>query len=197
METKQYDQIYHEHVYFYLIEPLKILFEKFGLHIIKAVRYPIHGGTLRLLISKKDFLKACDGVQRLIDEEQLINEQYYKDWGKVIETHISDCNKFLRMLKADGSNIIGFGAAAKGCIFLNSAKIDDTILDVVIDDTDLKQNKFIPGTGIEIKNREYLKKNKVDYILILAHNFKDVIVESLKGQYDGKFIVMFPKIEII
>ena len=197
METKQYDQIYHEHVYFYLIEPLKILFEKFGLHIIKAVRYPIHGGTLRLLISKKDFLKACDGVQRLIDEEQLINEQYYKDWGKVIETHISDCNKFLRMLKADGSNIIGFGAAAKGCIFLNSAKIDDTILDVVIDDTDLKQNKFIPGTGIEIKNREYLKENKIDYILILAHNFKDVIVESLKGQYDGKFIVMFPKIEII
>jgi 2-polyprenyl-3-methyl-5-hydroxy-6-metoxy-1,4-benzoquinol methylase len=197
METKQYDQIYHEHVYFYLIEPLKILFEKFGLHIIKAVRYPIHGGTLRLLISKKDFLKACDGVQRLIDEEQLINEQYYKDWGKVIETHISDCNTFLRMLKADGSNIIGFGAAAKGCIFLNSAKIDNNILDVVIDDTDLKQNKFIPGTGIEIKNREYLKENKIDYILILAHNFKDVIVESLKGQYTGKFIVMFPKIEII
>ena len=197
METKQYDQIYHEHVYFYLIEPLKILFEKFGLHIIKAVRYPIHGGTLRLLISKKDFLKACDGVQRLIDGEQLINEQYYKDWGKVIETHISDCNKFLRMLKADGSNIIGFGAAAKGCIFLNSAKIDNNILDVVIDDTDLKQNKFIPGTGIQIKNREYLKENKVDYILILAHNFKDVIIESLKGQYTGKFIVMFPKIEII
>ena len=197
METKQYDQIYHEHVYFYLIEPLKILFEKFGLHIIKAVRYPIHGGTLRLLISKKDFLKACDGVQRLIDEEQLINEQYYKDWGKVIETHISDCNTFLRMLKADGSNIIGFGAAAKGCIFLNSAKIDNNILDVVIDDTDLKQNKFIPGTGIEIKNREYLKENKIDYILILAHNFKDVIVESLKSQYNGKFIVMFPKIEII
>ena len=101
------------------------------------------------------------------------------------------------MLKADGSNIIGFGAAAKGCIFLNSAKIDNNILDVVIDDTDLKQNKFIPGTGIEIKNREYLKENKIDYILILAHNFKDVIVESLKSQYNGKFIVMFPKIEII
>ena len=198
METKQYDQIYHEHVYFYLIEPLKVLFDKFGLHIIKAVKYPIHGGTLRLLISKKDFLKACDGVQKLIDEEQSINEQYYKDWGKVIETHISECNTFLKMLKADGCNIIGFGAAAKGCIFLNSAKIDNNILDVVIDDTDLKQNKFIPGTGIEIKNREYLKENKIDYILILAHNFKDVIIKSLKKEgYNGKFIVLFPEIKII
>lgn len=198
METKQYDQIYHEHVYFYLIEPLKMLFEKFGLHIVKAVKYPIHGGTLRLLISKKDFLNACDGVEKLIKEEQSINENYYKEWGNIIENHISDCNTFLRMLKADGSNIIGFGAAAKGCIFLNSAKIDDTILDIVIDDTDLKQDKFIPGTGIQIKNREYLKNNKVDYILILAHNFKDVIIESLRNDgYTGKFIVMFPKIEII
>jgi 2-polyprenyl-3-methyl-5-hydroxy-6-metoxy-1,4-benzoquinol methylase len=197
MQTLQFDQIYHEHVYFYLVEPLKQLFAKFGLEIIKAVKYPIHGGTLRLLISKKGDWYVCDGVQKLIDEEQSIDQKYYEDWGEVIETHISDCNGFLRILKADGSNIIGFGAAAKGCIFLNSAKIDDTILDVVIDDTDLKQDKFIPGTGIQIKSREYLKNNKVDYILILAHNFKDVIIESLKEQYTGKFIILFPQIKII
>ena len=197
METLQFDQIYHEHVYFYLVEPLKQLFDKFGLEIIKAVKYPIHGGTLRLLISKKGDWSVCGGVEKIINEEQSINEQSYKDWGEVIETHISDCNGFLRMLKADGSNIIGFGAAAKGCIFLNSAEIDDTILDVVIDDTDLKQDKFIPGTGIQIKSREYLKDNKVDYILILAHNFKDVIIESLKEQYSGKFIILFPQIKIL
>jgi hypothetical protein len=197
METLQFDQIYHEHVYFYLVEPLKQLFDKFDLEIIKAIKYPIHGGTLRLLISKKGDWAVCDGVQKIINEEQIINEKYYQYWGAAVEEHISNCNVFLRMLKADGSNIIGFGAAAKGCIFLNSAEIDDTILDVVIDDTDLKQDKFIPGTGIQIKNREYLKDNKVDYILILAHNFKDVIIESLKEQYSGKFIVLFPNIEVI
>lgn len=197
METLQFDQIYHEHVYFYLVEPLKQLFDKFGLEIIKAIKYPIHGGTLRLLISKKGDWAVCDGVQKIINEEQIINEKYYKYWGAAVEEHISNCNIFLKMLKADGSNIIGFGAAAKGCIFLNSAKIDDSILDVVIDDTDLKQDKFIPGTGIQIKSREYLKNNKVDYILILAHNFKDVIIESLKDQYAGKFIVLFPQIKII
>jgi 2-polyprenyl-3-methyl-5-hydroxy-6-metoxy-1,4-benzoquinol methylase len=198
MQTLQFDQIYHEHVYFYLVEPLKQLFDKFGLEIIKAVKYPIHGGTLRLLISKKGDWDVCNGVQKIINEEQSIDQKYYEDWGEVIETHISDCNGFLRMLKADGSNIIGFGAAAKGCIFLNSAKIDNTILDVVIDDTDLKQDKFIPGTGIQIKSREYLKDNKVDYILILAHNFKDVIIESLRNDgYTGNFIILFPTIQTI
>lgn len=198
METKQYDQIYHEHVYFYLIEPLKLLFEKFGLHIIKAVKYEIHGGTLRLLISKKDYLKPCDGVEKLINEEQKITKEYYKEWGKEIEKHIENCREYLKVTKSNGVKIVGFGAAAKGCIFLNSAKIDNTILDVVIDDTDLKQNKYIPGTGIQIKSREYLKNNDVDLILILAHNFKDVIIESLrKDGYNGKFIILFPQIKIV
>jgi 2-polyprenyl-3-methyl-5-hydroxy-6-metoxy-1,4-benzoquinol methylase len=198
MQTLQFDQIYHEHVYFYLIEPLKQLFDKFGLEIIKAVKYPIHGGTLRLLISKKGDWDVCNGVQKIINEEQSIDQKYYKDWGEVIEEHISDCKIMLQACKNANNNIIGFGAAAKGCIFLNSAKIDHTILDVVIDDTDLKQDKFIPGTGIQIKSREYLKNNKVDYILILAHNFKDVIIESLRNDgYTGNFIILFPTIQTI
>jgi hypothetical protein len=36
-------------------------------------------------------------------------------------------------------------------------------------------------------------KHKPDYILILAHNFADYIVESLKNQYDGKFILLIPE----
>jgi len=200
METKQYDQIYHEHVYYYLMEPLKELFAKYNLRIIKSIKYPIHGGTLRLLITHigdpGEAFQPCDYVEKLASEEKVLTEEYYKEWGKTIESHIQNCSKFLIEQKSEGKNIIGFGAAAKGCIFLNSAKIDYTILDAVIDDTDLKQEKYIPGTGIQIKSREYLKTNKVDYILILAHNFKDVIVESLrKDGYTGKFIVMFPEIK--
>lgn len=201
METKQFDQIYHEHVYFYLVEPLKQLVEKFGLRIIKVIPQSIHGGSLRLLISHTGELgeawQPCWGVDMAIESEQTITEEYYRKWGSIIEKHISDSNEFLKSIKKDNKKIFGFGAAAKGCIFLNSAKIDHNILDVVIDDTDLKQEKFIPGTGIQIKSREYLKNNKPDYILILAHNFKDVIIDSLRNDgYDAKFIILFPTITI-
>lgn len=201
METKQYDQIYHEHVYYYLIQPLKLLFEKFGLRIIKAVKYPIHGGSLRLLITHigptGEAFQPCDGVDELIKEELQIDEKYYEEWGLTIKNHISDAREFLLNLKKEGKSIVGFGAAAKGCIFLNSAKIDYNIIDTIIDDTDLKQNKFVPGVGIKISSREYLKNNKVDYILVLAHNFKDSIIKSLKNEFTGQFIVLFPQIEII
>jgi hypothetical protein len=197
METRQFDQIYHEHVYYYLIEPLKTLFEKFGLEIIKVIKYSIHGGSLRLLIAKKGAYNPCDGVKDFIQKEKDLTIEYYKNWGNIIKDHITWCKQYLTSLKEAGNSIIGFGAAAKGCIFLNSAKIDYNIIDVVIDDTDLKQDKYIPGTGIQIKSREYLKYNKVDYILILAHNFKDAVMSSLKDEYKGKYIILFPKIQIL
>jgi hypothetical protein len=201
METNQYDQIYHEHVYYYLLEPLKILLERFGLRMMHVLQYPIHGGTLRLLISHIGELgnawQPSESVDTFLNTEAELDTDYYKAWGSNISNHILNCKEFLVSLKKENKNIVGFGAAAKGCIFLNSAKIDDTIIDCVIDDTDLKQEKYIPGTGIQIHSRDYLKNNKVDYILILAHNFKDVIIETLKNDYKGKFIVLFPNPEII
>ena len=51
---------------------------------------------------------------------------------------------------------------------------------------------------LDLYTIEYLKNNKVDYILILAHNFKDVIIESLRNDgYGGRFIILFPQIKII
>lgn len=196
VETKQYDQVYHEHVYYYLLTPLSLLFSKFGLEIVEAIKYPIHGGTLRLVISKKGEREISPKVLSLIEEEENINFDYYTSWSESIFNHIEECKNFLEGLKKEGKKIAGFGAAAKGCVFLNTAGIDYKTIDFVIDDTDLKQEKFIPGVGIQIKSREHLKSNNVDYILILAHNFRDRIVENLENDYKGKFITLFPEIEI-
>ena len=129
-------------------------------------------------------------------EENILNESYYKEWAKNITNHIKETKNILLDLKSKNKTIIGFGAAAKGCVYLNSAGIDYNILDCIIDDTKLKQNKYIPGTGIPVVSRNYLENNKVDYILILAHNFSDYISKSLYHEYKGKFIVFFPEIKI-
>ena len=197
METNQFDQVYHEHVYYYVLTPLITLFSKFNLEIFDISYHEIHGGTLRLKISKKEVYKQTNNCQEFIKQDKLINEKYYLNWSKDIKKHIDQSSSFLKKLKSSGAKIAGFGAAAKGGIYLNSAKIDHTLIDYVVDDTDLKQGKFIPGTGIEIVSREKLKTNPVDYILILAHNFSNHIINSLKDQYEGKFIILIPKIIII
>lgn len=196
LETNQYDQVYHEHLYYYLIKPISLLLDKHGLHIIKSMEVSIHGGSMRLLIAHKDSpFSVCESVKFYMQKE-IMEESYYINWGKGIETHIKNCKEYILNLKRSGYTIAGFGAAAKGCVFLNSLELDDTVIDYVVDDTDLKQNKFIPGTGIRVVSREHLKKNPTDYLIVLAHNFSDYIIKSL-DTYKGKFIVMIPEIKTI
>jgi 2-polyprenyl-3-methyl-5-hydroxy-6-metoxy-1,4-benzoquinol methylase len=198
MLTNQFDQIYHEHMYYHTVTPLDILMRKNGLRIIDVVSRDIHGGSVRLVIAKDQSKHTTkDSVQQFITDESKYSITFYFDWGNKILDYIKQSKETLLNLKAEGKTIYGFGAAAKGCVYLNAMGIDYNVIDVVIDDTDLKQGKFIPGTGIEVVNRSILETAPPDYILILPHNFKDHIIQSLSQVYKGKFIVLLPEIQII
>lgn len=197
METNQFDQIYHEHIYYYSVTPLHKLFTKHGIKILNVSEHKIHGGTLRLTISKSDSqLLADDSTIEYLEIEKKYNLDYHIKWGEDVMNHIQKSKELLIELKKNGKKIYGFGAAAKGCVYLNVMGIDNKTVDFIIDDTDIKQNKFVPGTGIQIKGREHLEKFPPDYILILSHNFTSFIMDSLKDIYNGKYLIFLPEIKI-
>ena len=201
LETNQFDQVYHEHVYYYTLRPLVKLFEKYNLRIIKAVKYPIHGGTMRLLVTHigeiGEALQPCNySIPSILENESIELEEYLK-WGKDINLHIEKSRDFILDLKNKGNRIAGFGAAAKGCIYLNAMGITDEHIDYVVDDTNLKQGKYIPGTGIKVVDRSALKVQPPDYVLILAHNFAEYIIKSLALEIKAKFIILLPRIKVI
>ena len=195
LETNQYDQVYHEHIYYYLLTPLFKLFNDRGLKIIDVTKKSIHGGSLRIISQKRNGnnQEIPESVAKILEEEKKFDNDFYKTWGKNMKTHAINSKKFLLDLKKSDKKIAGFGAAAKGCTFLNAAEINHEIIDYIVDDTDTKQHKFMPGVGIEIVKRQCLIDNPPDYVVILAHNFAEYIRQSLKSIYSGKFIVMFPQ----
>jgi hypothetical protein len=156
----------------------------------------MHAGTLRVLTTKKSSSRKQDiTIPSFLNLEKTITEEFCLRWGKRTFDKINEFRNYMLGLLSENKKIAGFGAAAKGCVFLNSVGIDDTMIEFIVDDTPFKQGKYVPGTGIKIVPREVLFENKIDYILILAHNFKDYIIDSLKDKYDGEFIVMFPDIK--
>jgi hypothetical protein len=198
METNQFDQIYHEHMFYHSVTPMKMMMEKHGMKIINITKQDIHGGTLRLVITKTNSKHTPDStIETYTQFEKSFDLNYHVKWGKEVQNHITDSKNFIKKLKSEGKTIYGFGAAAKGCIYLNAMNLDYKDIDIVIDDTDVKQGKFIPGTGIQIMNRNILKETQPDYILILAHNFAEYIIESLNSEYQGKFITLIPNIKTI
>lgn len=198
MKTNQFDQIYHEHMFYHSVTPMKMMMEKHGMKVINVTKQNIHGGTLRLVIAKKDSKFTPDiTVEAYLQLEKNYGLDYHIKWGNEIQNHIINSKNFIKKLKEEGKTIYGFGAAAKGCIYMNTMRLTHEDIDYVIDDTDIKQNKFIPGTGIQVVSRDILKNSPPDYILILAHNFADHIIESLNSEYIGKFILLLPEIKIM
>ena len=85
--------------------------------------------------------------------------------------------------------IIGYGAPAKATTILNYFGLSDKDLSFTVDDNSLKQNKFIPETGIQIKNINDVKPNTYDYVLVLAWNFFDAIKKNNEEIFsESKFI---------
>lgn len=198
MLVDNYDQIYHEHVYYYLLSNIVDLLDQEGMKVINVSFHNIHAGTLRVISVLKENKRDPDNsVKTFLSLENILTDEFYIQWGSRTHEKIDKFKTFINNLNDRGSQIACFGAAAKGCVFLNTCELDYRQIKFIIDDTPYKQGKFVPGTGLKIVGRDILKTEKIEYMIILAHNFKDYIIESLKGQYDGKFIIMFPDIKVI
>ena len=192
VKTNQFDQIYHEHVYYWLVTPLVKLFKEYGLKIIDISEQSIHGGSLRIVSSNRQEDKENQDI--INNYLKLESEFDFDKWALDIENKIKSDKEFINNLKG---SIAVFGAAAKGCVYLNCLEIQDKI-SYMVDDTLEKQNKYSPGSKLKIMNREFLIKNQPDYLIILAHNFKDYIAKSLrKDGYNGQILIMLPTIQII
>lgn len=186
LETLQFDQFYHEHFYYWLLTPLVKLLQEHGLNIVWAEEHPIHGGTLRLIIRKNKTPWNNFNCDNCLQQEAQFD---YAVWDELVQEKITTDRRLIEEL--DGT-VAFFGAAAKGCVYLNALQLvaGDKYL-YVIDDTPGKQGKFVPGTGLPIVGREMLTTVKPDNIIILAHNFKHYIKENLQKQFDGLIISMF------
>jgi hypothetical protein len=198
LANDNYDQIYHEHIYYYCLQNIVNLLKQEGLKVINVSYHDMHAGTLRVLsVKESSYYQPDSTILSFLNLEKTLTEEYVLKWGQRTKEKIGTYKQFINNLVNKGNTIACFGAAAKGCVFLNSCEIDFNLIKFIIDDTPFKQGKFVPGTGIEVVCQDALKSNKIDYILILAHNFKDYIINSIKDEYDGKFIVMFPDIKIL
>jgi len=194
VETDQFDQTYHEHYYYWLVTPLVKLFEQYGLGIISISEQKIHGGTLRIIsTNKRETDKSV--VTPYLQKE---NEYDFTKWANKISTKLIQDKIFLSRLASRGGSFACFGAAAKGCVYLNCLDPDfiRSKIKYIVDDTKEKQGKFVPGVGLEIVNREVLYTDQPEYLIIMAHNFKDHIIKSLRPHYKGKIIVMLPEVQI-
>ena len=202
IENMEFDTIYFEHTQYWAVTPLKVLCEQLDLEIINAEKKDIHGGTMRYTIARKG---SRHEVQSSVDffSKQEVEMGYtsfdkYKNWTISVNELANNFKANIDSLKSEGKKIVAFGASAKGNTLLKYTQTTTDTIDYIIDETPEKIGKYSAGTGIPIYGLDILKTDTPDYIVILAWNFKEVIIKKLIDfGYEGKFIIPIPKFEII
>ena len=76
--------------------------------------------------------------------------------------------------------------------------LDAGQLEFIADDSPLKQGLFTPGLHIPIVSPEEIYNRRPDYLLVLAWNFADSIMDRHRAfaEAGGKFIVPLPILRI-
>ena len=198
----EYDTIYHEHLSYISINPLVKLFNKLDLEIIDIEQKDIHGGSIRIHISRKNNFEINPIVNLLIKREnkaKLTSKNNLNNFkNKVIKNRLN-LIMLLTKLKLAGKKIAALSAPAKGMTLLNYCKIDSVYLDFATEKSKLKQDSFTPGTCIPVTSDKELLKKNIDYAILLAWNFSKEIIQNNKKflKKGGKFIIPIPKIKIV
>lgn len=201
IEKNEFDTIYHEHLCYFSLNALDLLFERAGLKICDVEKLPIHGGSLRLFIAHAPAQQSAN-VKEILAFENSINiasVDYYKKFSDNINKNKNLLVSLLNTLKESGKSIVAYGASAKGSTLLNVFKINERLLDFVVDRSQEKQGHYTPGSHLPIYAPEKLLEKMPDYVLLLTWNFKEEILkqQSLYRAKGGKFIIPVPSPEVV
>ncbi|MEV0730533.1 class I SAM-dependent methyltransferase [Polymorphospora sp. NPDC050346] len=189
----QYDLIHHEHLRFYSLKPLMVLFDRYGLEIFDVEETETQGGSILVYAGRPGVRPVSANVPRLLEQETaagLYSIATYEAWSARLIQSKQRLMSVLYDLKSQGAMIAGIGASAKGNTIINYCGIRPDVLDYITDGSELKQGKLAPGSLIPVTADQELLDRQPEYALILTSNLKDIIIQKLRGKgYKGKFIV--------
>ena len=187
-----FDNIYHEHVNYWCFLAILNFFENSQMKVYKVKEVETHGGSLRVYATKNKNKRMHKSVREYIEIEKknkLDKYPTYLEFAKKVEDTKKKSLEMINEIKSEKKKIIGYGAPAKATTILNYFGLNDKDFLYTIDENSLKQNKFIPGTNIQIKNVKDIKPSDYDYVLVLAWNFFDLIKKNNKKKFNNsKFI---------
>jgi SAM-dependent methyltransferase len=198
VEDVEFDTIYHEHLFYYSLTSLRHLFNRNGLELVDVVRIPIHGGSLRVTAGLAASAVPSQAVLDMLAEEEAIGltqAGYYRDFADRVDGLCDALRVLVDELRSGGNRIACYGAAAKGATLLNTVQPARDTFEFVVDRSPVKQGRYMPGVHLEIVSPERLLESMPEYLLVLAWNFADEIMEQQAeyGRRGGKFIIPVPE----
>jgi NDP-4-keto-2,6-dideoxyhexose 3-C-methyltransferase len=208
-----FDNICHEHRYYYSLKTIKNLFAQHNLKVVDCELNDVNGGSFRVYVQKNNAPITSFGTSPLRDvcqfrmesilsleekfdvESPEVWEQFQKDIDALKEQTVA----FIKEEVSKGKTVYGYGASTKGNTLLQYFDLDSTLITAMVERSPYKFGLKTIGTNIPIISEEEMRQTPPDYMLVLPWHFINEFVSREQDFLNngGKFIVPCPRFEII
>jgi len=185
-----FDQIYHEHVFYWTLHALDELFYRHDMRIEDVEFRPEQGGSIRVFVRNESYKQKLELRNILMKEFMggLYNPStYMKWWEKIMRWRILGLG-FLEPLQS----ISCYGVPAKFTMISEQLGFSPKQIAYAVEDSPIKVGRFTPGSHIPIVARSHFIDHPTEHCIITAGNYADLIIQS-NPQYKGKWIILNPE----
>ena len=205
IKNKYIDMINSEHIYYFSLTSVKELLNMHNLKVVFIEKNKLKGGSFRVY-AKKNNNKALisktnsNEIKKILLKEK---KQGFSSLGAVKKYNkiyalekIKTENFIKKLLLKDKMFAYGASAGSTSMIYFYNLKKSISFL---VDDNKLRVNLYAPGSKIKILNPSKILSHNPKYTILLAWRYRDQILSKNKKYVEngGKFISLYPKIEII
>ncbi len=203
MEDGLFDTIYHEHFSYFSFLTVEQVFAKHGLVLFDVEEVQTHGGSLRIYgrhveHGARVVSPRVTAMRERETELKLDRLEPYLSFSERVTRVKRNLLRFLIEAKDSNKAIAAYGAPAKGNTLLNYCGVRTDFIDYTMDRSPHKQGQYLPGSHIPILSPDAARDTKPDYLLILAWNLKDEIMEQMAfiREWGGRFVVPLPDVTV-
>ena len=196
LQSGTYDLIYFEHASYLSLSPLIHLFDIHGMEITDVETVPIHGGSLRIFVSHKELgvRERKPSVGARIGAEAEIGDGLIESF---VEKVLESKKALLAVLRGDPKPTVGYTAPAKATTMIYYCGLTEEDIRFIVDDSPLKQGKYIPGTHIQIAAPADMELYPyIERAVIFAWNLHIELLPKLKGRC-AEVVIPMPEVRVV
>lgn len=202
IRTVQYDSIYHEHLKYYSVRPLKALLESYDFTLVDVERIPSYGGSIRAFAMKGARHRVADRVGQLLQEEEragIYDAHAYAAFRERVVRSKVDLQALLLEIKRQGKRAVGIGCPGRSSTLLNYCSVDPELMPYIAEQANcLKVGLFLPGKHIPIVDEKIMFDEGPEYGVMLSWHYAGPIMATLRRKgFGGKFILPLPEVRVV
>ncbi len=194
VENLAFDSIYHEHLMYLSLQPLRASLARFSLEVFDVELHPVQGQSLRVFAGRPGAHPARPSVEQLLAKERALGLHElgtYQTLARRIAALKAEVMAFLQQQKRQGKRLAAYGAPARGNTLLNYFGIGPEFLIHATEELPSKIGLYTPGQHLPIVHVVTSRQDPPDAYFLLAWNYLPVVMEKERvfRHRGGRFIL--------